>query len=100
MTLIRQLLRSLGCCLLLICCPPPKRQAALAQAFQAMGDAGMLPHGMAECLLAEFDLAPKGMSAAVEKLWPCTDAELGAALRPLYAPYFAEGSSEAAAARL
>jgi hypothetical protein len=64
-----------GCCAARICCPPIKQQAVVAEMLRAWGAESGDPAGkMAEGLLAEFDLVPKGW-------W----SQLVEALRPLFA---------------
>lgn len=107
-------LKILGCCLLAICCPPAAQRAALTAVLKAwsaenpdaetltVDKAGTITGGVesyfAERLLAEVDLAPLGLTEAVKGAWGGTDAELGAAVRAVYAPAFAEAAQGGAPA--
>lgn len=88
------------CCLLGICCMLPQQIAALMRmlvgwtglASRAQVGAETLDlEALAGKILAEVDLAPKGLTAAVKE-HRGDPAALGAAVLALYEPHFAEAA--------
>jgi hypothetical protein len=86
----------MGCCLLGICCPPPKQEEALAAKLHEWAKVGGSP-AAARSLLAEYDLAPKGTTAAVVAAWAAPpiarSAVIGEKLVDLYAAPMAESAT-------
>lgn len=65
------------CCILGICCPPEEQAAALAEWLNENAHGKDESYaGLAKTLLAEFDLAPKGLTAAIQKLYGPEFAEV------------------------
>ncbi len=91
----------MSCCFpFRVCCPPDEHETAVAAAIRnAMyrthdtgAEAEEGARNAAEALLAVAELAPRGLTAAVIEAWPQDDAALGAAVRKVLAPAFAEAA--------
>jgi hypothetical protein len=96
-----------ACCAAGICCPPgsPEEEAALARVIDAKvgavyDDMEKNAAFLAKAILSEFELAPKGQAVALRAAWAKSDAELGAALRPIWGPLFTEAAAAATSAAL
>lgn len=90
----------MSCCFpFRVCCPPDVHEQALAGRYVAFGVGTKHPCAadLARLLLAEVELAPLGLTAAVIAAWPQTDAALGAAVRAALAPSFKSGPTDAMA---
>jgi len=90
------------CCILGVCCPPgsPGQATALATQMEKWKSsrpaATRLVSWFAERFLGQFDLAPKGLTAAVLAHGGLDGSadELATAIYNLYAPLFAEAAKE------
>ena len=85
-----------ACCVLGLCCPPLRQTRELdakLAAWHATAASSSAQRTVGESLLGMFDLAPKGLTGAVAANWKKTDAELGSAVRAVFALVFAETQS-------